>query len=521
MTWTLSCIAFFILLMAVINFVNICIGQSSGRMKEMGIRKVMGGLRNQLVWQFLTESVIMVLLAALLALFIYPFASQYFNIALGHEVTGLLALPSYFSLIFFLSALFVGMLSGIYPALVLSALATIDSLKGKLHSVRESVWLRKTLVAFQFITAAIIFIGAIIISQQVNLFFNGNLGYNKDYIIYAQVPRDWSAKGVQKMQAIRAQLAQMPEVSSISLSWEIPDGMEWEMRKTGVYRQGANPLQGFNTQHLIADNHYATTFNIPLLAGSFFNSVEHTGDSTQAVINQTELRELGWNNPDEAIGQKIIFQGSSFTICGVTADFHFGSMQQRIQPITFTNVNDGNIYRYLSVKIKPGNMQGSIESLRKKWSELMPDAPFEYNFMDDAIRKLYATEIQLKEASYIATVLAFVIVLLGVLGLISLSIQKRTREIGIRKVLGASVAGITVLFLKDFLSVIVIASIIACPLAYAIMHQWLSDYAYRINMSFTPFITSIGLLTMITAVIIVLQTIRAAFANPVKSLKNN
>ncbi|SHM54159.1 ABC transporter permease [Mucilaginibacter sp. OK098] len=520
MTWTLSCIAFFILLMAVINFVNICIGRSSGRMKEMGIRKVMGGLRNQLISQFLTESVIMVLLATLLALFIYPYAGKYFSAAMGYEVTGLLLFPAYFILIPLLFVFFVGLLAGIYPALVLSALGTIDSLKGKLHSVRESVWLRKTLVAFQFVTAAIVFIGAIIISQQVDLFFKGNLGYNKDYVIYAQVPRDWSPKGVKKMEAIRYRLAQMPQVRNISLSWEIPGGMDWQMRKTLVSRQGANPIQGFNTQHLIADNQYAATFNIPLKAGNFFSPVERPDDSTEAVINQTELKALGWNTPDEAIGQKIVFQGSSFTICGVTADFHFGSMQQRIQPITFTNVNDVNIYRYLSIKLKPGNMQGNIEALQKKWSEVMPGAPFEYSFMDDALKKLYATEIQLKEAAYIATALAFVIVLLGVLGLISLSIQKRTREIGIRKVLGSSVAGITALFLKDFLSVILLAGIIACPLAYVIMHQWLSDYAYRINISLTPFIISIGLLTIITAIIIVLQTIRAAFVNPVKSLKS-
>jgi putative ABC transport system permease protein len=520
MIWTLSCIAFFILLMAIVNFVNICIGRSSGRMKEMGIRKVMGGLRNQLIWQFLTESIIMVLLATALALIIYPFARQYFSAALGREVIGLLAFPTYFNLIPLLFALLVGLLAGIYPALVLSALGTIDSLKGKLNSVKESVWLRKTLVAFQFGTAAIVFIGAIIISQQVNLFFNGNLGYNKDYVIYAQVPRDWSPKGVQKMEAIRYQLAQMPQVSSISLSWEIPDGMDWEMRKTAIYRLGANPSQGITTQHLVADNQYAGTFNIPLKAGKFFNPVDIAGDSTQAVINQTELKALGWNDPNEAIGQKLVFQESTFTICGVTSDFYFGSMQQRIQPITFTNVNYTNFYRYLSIKLKPGNMQTSLEALQKKWSEVMPNAPFEYSFMDDALKKLYANEIQLKKAAYIATALSFVIVLLGILGMISLSIQKRTREIGIRKVLGASVVGITALFLKDFLSVVLIAGLVACPLAYVIMQQWLNDYAYRISISLTPFICSIGFLTVITAVIIVLQTIRAAFANPVKSLKS-
>ncbi|MDN5284625.1 MAG: ABC-type antimicrobial peptide transport system, permease component [Mucilaginibacter sp.] len=521
MIWTLSCIAFFILLMAVINFINICIGRSSSRMKEMGIRKVMGGLRHQLIWQFLTESIVTVTLATLVSLFIYSLARPYFNLALGHEVEDLLSFPRFFLFIPLLFSVVVGTLAGIYPALVLSDLGTIDSLKGRLHSFKENIWLRKTLVAFQFATAAIVFIGAIIVSQQINLFFNGNLGYSKDYVVYAQVPRDWSPKGVKKMEAIRDQLAQMPEVSSVSLSWEIPNGMDWEMFKTAAYRQGGNPSQGVNPQHLVTDNQYAATFNIPLKAGRFFSTMELSEESSQAVINESALTALGYHNPNEAIGQRIIFQGNTFTIYGVTADFHFGSMQQRIQPIIFTNVNDVNIYRYLSIKIKPGHIQEHMETLQKKWSVLMPGTPFQYSFMDDALKRLYANEIQLKEASYIATGLALVIVLLGVLGLISLSIQNRTREIGIRKVLGASVTGITTLFLKDFLKVTVIANIVACPLAYLIMRGWLSDYAYRIDISFTPFISSIAILSSMTAVLIILQTIRAALTNPIKSLKDN
>jgi len=208
------------------------------------------------------------------------------------------------------------------------------------------------------------------------------------------------------------------------------------------------------------------------------------------------------------------------TICGVTADFHFGSMQKNILPVIFTNVNYATAYRYFSIKLKPGNMPRNLASLQKKWSELMPGAPFEYKFMDDALKKLYTNEIQLQKAAYIATGLAIVIVLLGVLGLISLSIQKRTKEIGIRKVLGSSVAGITSLFLKDFMGVVIIAGLVACPLAYLIMQKWLNDYAYKICISISPFVLSIALLTGITACLIVLQTIRAAFANPVKSLRS-
>ncbi|MDN5286829.1 MAG: hypothetical protein JWR38_3103 [Mucilaginibacter sp.] len=520
MIYTLGCIALFILLMAVINFVNICIGRSSGRMKEMGIRKVLGGLRKQLIWQFLTESVLLVMLSTVLALVIFIIARPYFSNILGKDITGLFSFPVYFIPVPFVFALLVGVLAGIYPALVLSALKSVDSLKGKLSSVKESVLFRKTLVAFQFGTAAVVFIGAIIISQQISLFFNKDLGYNRDYVIYAQVPRDWSVKGVQKIESIKEQLAQMPEVKAISLSWEIPDGNNGG--NTPVYKQGSNPAQAITSQGLAADNQYAATYNIPLKAGTFFKPVFMVADTTQVVINETQSKALGYKTSQDAIGQHIMQQGSTIplTICGVTADFHFGSMHDRIQPVTFFNVNYTTYYRFFSIKVKPGNMQQNIAALQKKWTEVLPGAPFEYNFVDNALTKVYQSEIQLKQASYIATVLAIIIVLLGVLGLISLSIQKRTKEIGIRKVLGSSVAGIISLFMKEFLGVIIIAGLMACPVAWLIMHQWLNDYAYKIVITPNPFMIAIVGLTLVTAILISIQTIKAALNSPVKSLRS-
>lgn len=519
MTYTLSCIALFILLMAVINFVNICIGRSSGRMREIGIRKVLGGLRKQLIWQFIIESILTVILSTLLALVIYCVARSYFSSVLGTDVMGLFSFPVYFIGIAFLFVLLIGILAGIYPALVLTALRTVDSLKGKSSPVKEGILFRKMLVAFQFATAFVVFIGAVIISQQINLFFSNNLGYNKDYVVYAQLPRDWSPKGVQKMEAVRYQLAQMPEVSKVTLSFEIPDGSNGS--NYPVYKQGANPADVITAQGLVADNQYAATYNIPMKAGVFFKPEYMAADSTLVVINEAESKALGWKRPEDAIGQKILTPGFPVnTICGVTADFHFGSMQGRIQPITFSNVNYVNVYRFFSVKLKPGDMQKSLSALQKKWAMLMPGAPFQYSFMDDALKKVYATELQLKQAAFIATALAFIIVLLGVLGLVSLSIQKRTKEIGIRKVLGSSVAAIINLFIREFVAIILVAGLIACPLAYFLMQHWLNDYAYKIAITFNPFIISLLLVTIITALLIVLQTIKAALANPVKSLRS-
>lgn len=522
MILTLSAIALFILLMAVINFVNICIGRSSGRMKEMGVRKVLGGLRKQLIWQFLVESVLMVAFATVIAIMIYLVASPYFSNVLGREIAGLLAFPVYVIPVLLLFVILVGGLAGIYPALVLSALRSVDAIKGKLTAVKERVFFRKALVAFQFTTAAIVFIGAVIVSKQISLFFGNNLGYSKEYIVYAQLPRDWSIAGVNKMEAIRAQMAQLLQVSSVSLSYEIPDGANGI--NSPAYRQGASPSQAVASQILMDDNQYAATYNIPMKAGTFFKPVYRVADTTLVAINETQSNALGFKKPEDAIGQKIMIQQGNvtipYTIGGVTADFHFGSLHERIKPVIFVNVQYYNAYRYFSFKLKPGDIQQNIAAIQKKWAELIPNAPFEYRFMDDALKKLYATELQLKKAAYIAAVLAVIIVLLGVLGLISLSIQKRTKEIGIRKVLGSSVAGITGLFLKDFLGVVIIAGLIACPLAYVIMQKWLNDYVYRIDMSLSPFVVSIVVLTAVTAVLIALQTIKAAFANPIKSLRS-
>jgi len=520
MLYTLSSIAIFILLMAVVNFINMCISQSSTRMKEMGIRKVLGGMKKQLIWQFLIESTLLVIMATVFALLIYTIARPLFNDVLGKEILSLFAFPVYFFLIPFFLALFVGLMAGVYPAFVLSSLKSVDSLKGKVRSVNESVFMRKSLVAFQFGIAVVVFVGTLVISQQVKLFFSKNLGYNKDYVVYASVPRDWSRKGVQKMEQIRYQLAQMPEVNSVSLSWEIPDGMNGGAIQ--VYKQSADSTQAIASQALGTDNQFAAAYGIPLKAGSFFTDVYTPADSAKVVINETQAKALGWIDPQKAIGQQVHIQGNKnlFTICGVTSDFHFGSMQKQIQPITFINVNFSNFYRYFSFKLRPGNMQHDLETLQKKWSTLLPDAPFEYVFMDDALKKVYQTEIQLQKASYMATALAIVIVLLGILGLTAQSIQKRTKEIGIRKVLGSSVAGIILLFLKEFLGIVLIAGLVACPIAFFIMQKWLSDYVYRITITANPFMIAIALLTLVTMLLITIQTIKAALANPVKSLRS-
>ena len=363
----------------------------------------------------------------------------------------------------------------------------------------------------------IAFVGAIIISKQIDLFLNKNLGYNRDFVLSAQLPRDWSRTGVDKMENIRNEFSTLPQVRSVSLSYEVPDGNN--SGYANVYRFGSDSTQAISTQALTTDENYLSLYQIPLLAGSFFEG--HALDSGKIILNETAVQALGWKNAADAIGQRVRLPGdpTTFTVKGVTKDFHFGPMMQKIPPISFFNVQFATVYRYFSFKINGANLPSSIAAIQSKWNHLMPGAPFEFRFMDEVVAKMYQTEIQLRKASYVATILALVIVLLGVMGLISFSIQKRMKEIGIRKVLGSSVAAIISLFIKEFLWVILLGGIIGSPFAYIIMSKWLQGYAYRIDINAFPFTISIICLGLITALLISLQTIKVAMTNPIKTLR--
>jgi putative ABC transport system permease protein len=517
MLFALSVIAAFILLMAIINFVNMSVSRSATRMREIGIRKVLGGVKKQLIFQFLIESVILVFIATVFALLLYVLTQNLFSTILGKEIPLLTDFPLHFIAFPVLLILIIGFIAGIYPAFVLSSLKSAESLKGKLSSVKENILLRKSLVAFQFATATIAFTGAIIISKQINLFLSKDLGYNKDYIVSSQVPRNWNREGVTKMKNICREMADIAGVKNATLSYEIPNGNNGD--NLPVYKFGKDSTTSIAAQALKSDENYLDVFQIPLEGGSFF---EGNGiDSGKVILNDTAIKALGYANAAEAIGGQLRIPGDPtiFTIKGITRDFHFGSMQQQIAPTIFFNVQFWTQYRFLSFKINPVNIAATIDELQKKWTALMPGAPFEYKFMDETLAKLYKSEIQLKKAAYTATLLSLIIVLMGVLGLVSLSIQKRTKEIGIRKVLGSSVSGIIVLFMKEFLWVILIAGLIACPVAWYIMHGWLSDYAYRISLTAAPFIISVAALAFITALLIAVQTVKAGTDNPVKSLR--
>ena len=522
MVITLFYTALFILIMAVINFVNLSVGRSAARMREIGIRKVLGGLRLQLIGQFLAESILLVVLASGLALLLYGACAQLFSGILGNNLPSLDNLPATFWIVLPFFALTLGIVAGLYPAFILSSLPSVESLKGALASVRERGLLRKGLVGFQFGVAIIALVGALIVSRQVALFFSDRLGYDKDYVVTARVPRDWSLKGVEHIEQVRSAFAALPDVRDAAVSYEIPNGNFGNSRN--MFKLGGDSTHAVVVQQYFADEHYASVYNIPMVAGSFFNPdpIYNNDDSMRMVINESAARALGWKQPAQAIGQKFRFAGISqvFQIVGVIRDFHFDGMSAPIAPAIFTHIGLATMYRYLSFKIKPGNISAELADLQSQWSKLLPGAPFGYRFMDETLSGVYSGELRLQKAANLSTVLSLVIVALGVIGLLTLSIQRRTKEIAIRKVVGSGVTGIIRLFLREYLPVLLIAGLAASPVAWWIMHRWLENYATRISIGVWPFVTAAGCLAAVMIALIVVQTFSAARANPVKALRS-
>ena len=517
MVITLFYVSVFILLMAVINFVNLSIGRSATRLKEIGVRKVLGGLRVQLIGQFLAESILLTYLATGLALLTYATCIRFFSGMLGKD----LPTPSPRSLPPFGSswpifALLLGTLAGLYPAFVLSSMPSVESLKGRLASVRNHMLLRKSLVGFQFGVAIIALVGAVIVSQQVGLFFSSRLGYDKEYVITARVPRDWSLKGVEHMEDVRSAFATMPEVKDATLSYERPDGNNGGSR--GMFKEGSDSTHAVTTQQFVADEHFASVYQIPMAAGDFFNSagIYNNDDSTRMVINEATARALGWKQPANAVGQRFRFTGipQVFTIAGVVKDFHFSAMGAPITPAIFTHIGLAWSYRFLSFKLRPGNISTDLDDLQRQWSKLLPGAPFEYQFMDETLSTIYNTELRLQKAANATTVLSLVIMIIGVIGLLSLSMQRRTKEIAIRKVVGASVQGIIRLFVDEYLPVLLVAGLVASPLAWWIMNRWLENYATRITITVWPFVAAVCFLAVVMISLVIGQTFAAATANP-------
>lgn len=516
---TLLWIAGFVLLMAIINFINITISQNITRLKEIGIRKMMGSSRSQIISQLIAEYMTTMLIAVTISLPIYVLLSPIFEEIFMRKLPSLAALPFSFYILLFLFACIVGLLAGIYPAIKLSGNDILQSVKNKFTQGNGKQAVRRVLIFTQFAVAVIILMATIIISKQINLFINGELGYNKESVLNVQVPRDWTEQGLKKMETTRDEFQRLPQIESISLSYEIPGFI------------GGNNQTLFNTKSektvhskiIMSDSYFAKTYQIPLLAGHFLNPNSSQNDQIpDVVINKEALLALGFTKVEEAIGRTIGFGEANVPvmISGVTADFVPNSMNDEATAIAWINISRSAQFRFLSIRLKDGSLSSSMEALEKKWKELLPDAPFEYQFTDDRIQKLYETELQLQRASQVATIASLLIVALGIIGLITLSINLRNKEVGVRKVLGASLMHLILLFSKEFYLIFILALLVTIPASYVMMNVWLQNYNNRIVIDVVTYLLPLGFLALLLGTLIIGIIYRATKFNPIEKLRD-
>jgi len=508
--WILLAIAFGVLLIACINFTTLAIGRSASRAREIGVRKVVGSGRNELILQFLAEALLLTIFAVLLGLLLGNFLLPYFNQLSGKELV--FSFGQFPELIWLLIGLtlIVGFLSGSYPALVLSGFKPLEVLKQKIK-VGGSNFFTKSLVTVQFILSIGLVASTMIILQQLKFMTSKNPGFNKENIVVVSV-RDIDGK--KNYPLFRQALAGDPSISGIAASeLGLGEGTGWS--RSGFDYKG-KLKQVFE---YFIDPNYIPLMQMQLQKGRNFDPRIASDTVTSVIVNEAMVRDFGWSI-DSAVGQQLIGYSERKTpvVIGVVKDFHFRPFGEKVEPQMFHQFSDYTPRQYF-VRIKPGDPSTALASLNKAWSSLVTDIPFNYSFLDESLNNFYKSEVRWSRIIGWAGGISIFLACLGLFGLAALAAVNRTKEIGIRKVLGATITNIIQLLSKDFLKLVLIAVIIASPLAWYAMNKWLQDFAYRINIGWAVFLIA-GISAVIIAFITIsLQAIKAAVSNPVKSLR--
>lgn len=519
MLTTLSFVTVFILMLAMINFVNISVGTSAYRLKEIGLRKVFGSSRRQLIAQYLTEALILTFIAGIMSLGFYELLRPVFNDLLDTVLAHVWQLGfGRFALIMGIMLL-AGLIAGAYPAFVLSASNVTTAVKGKMDTIKGGLLLRKTLLIVQFTVAIVVFISAITVSRQVTYFFTQDIGYNKDQVmIVSSLPRQWDSAGIVKMENLKSQFSGIPGVQSVSLSYDIPDGNGGG--NVYAYPQHSDNL--ISMTDISVDAGFAKTYGLKMVEGNFFSDGDINAISGKVVLNETAVKTFGWTS---AVGKTIhigTVSGARETVVGVVKDFNLGSMKDKVQPLIIAGLNDPSFaraYRYYSIKVKTRDISNTISGIEKKCRELFPEAGFESAFMDDKFRLLYQSELQLKRAADVATVLSLLIVFSGIIGVLAFTLTRRTKEIAVRKIVGANAGNIIFIFLKEYGLLILLSNAIAWPLAWFISARWLENYAYRFHQDAVPYLFVCVFVLFTASALITVQCFKTASTNPVKSLR--
>ena len=519
----LAIIATFILVIACFNFINLSTAKSLQRAKEVGVRKSIGANRHQLIIQFIGETIMLTVISILISVLVVVLVLPALNHFTGKEISYQLFANPVLLVSVFVGSLLIGALAGFYPAMVLSRFRPVTVLKTSINASKSGGgnWLRQGLVVIQFSLSALLIVSAIVVYQQVHYLHNKDLGFNKEQIMFFPMHGD---KMFKEYASFKNELERRPGVSSVSIGYGYP-GDIFAGDEIIVPRNGQNEKHG--ATHLLGDYDYIKTLGLQLVAGRDFSKEISTDLNESFIINETAVRELGFQTPEKALGQKLMWHPWEASkpdsmkigrVIGVLKDFNYKSLYDKME-VTVLHIYPPANWK-VAVKLKSANLQSSIAQVKGVWNQFSPDYPMDFRFMDENFDKMYKSEEKLMTLVWIFTAIAIFVGCLGLFGLSTYAAERRTKEIGIRKVLGASVNGIVFMLSKDFLKLVLIALLIASPIAWYFMNQWLEDFAYRIVINWTVF----GLAALAVIIIAIFtvsgQAIRAAVSNPVKAIRS-
>lgn len=508
-----SAVAVLVLLIACINFMNLATARSSRRMREIGVRKVMGGRRSQVVRQFLCESLTLSVLSLLVAILMVQLALPYFNAFAGKDLS--LAIGELTGLTFDLIglAVLVGLISGSYPAIFLSSFQPVHVLKGRLDQsgLMTSSLIRKSLIVFQFVISIALLVGTAVVYRQLQYIRNQNLGFNQEQILV--IPFLWDAGVQAKYESFKGLLTQNTGVLNVTASGDIPGRM-----MTGMTYQveGMAEEEWGGITALIVDPDFAETYGLQMIAGRDFSDEMQTDVRNTFILNEAAVKEIGWHSAEEAIGKRFRMNEEG-QIIGVVRDFNFNSLHSEIEPLVMAVWPSW--FGYLSVKLTPGDLAEELDFVEQAWFEFNPSQPFNAFFFDQHFEQLYQADRQFGQVITVFAILALFIAALGLFGLLSFTVEQRTKEIGVRKVVGASVGRIIALLSGEFAKLVLLAGLISSPIAWLGITKWLEGFAYRTAIEPWLFVVAAGVTLSVALLTISWQTYKAASANPVRALR--
>ena len=511
-------IALFIIILACVNFMNLSTARSAKRAKEVGIRKVTGSTRGQLVRQFLAEAFLYSLISSMIAVIIVAVLVKPFSNLTGESIDVSVAFTTsvWFTLI--VLTILIGLLAGSYPAFYLTSFNPVTVLTGKIlsRSGKGALFIRNGLVVFQFTISTILIIGTLVVFKQLNFFRNTNMGLDKENVlVIANSNRLGNSE-----ESFRQTISQLPGVSNASIANSIPTGNLFGDSYIPDQNGEQDVVKDVNLASFMIDYDFIPTLKIQVLKGRNFS--RDFSDSLSVILNEEAAKQIGWKDP---VGKRIQYPGGNnewYTVIGIAKDFNVQSLQTALIPFALFHASSKSYdlgSSFLMVRINPGEINNIVSKIESNWKAFVPGEPFDYNFLDASFEALYRSEQRMGSIFGIFTALSLFIACLGLFGLSAYIAERRIKEIGVRKVLGASVGGVVTLLSKDFLKLTLVATLIAFPVAWWWMNKWLEDFAYRININWTVFIIA-GFCTLLIALLTVsFQAIKAALTNPVKSLR--